>query len=355
VKRFLVINPFGIGDVLFTTPVCHAIKERIPGSFVGFWCNERVKELLDHVSDVDTLHVLSRGDLKNLAQRSKQQAIGRLWRIYSGIRRQRYDAALDYSLDMRYGMVTQLAGIPRRIGLDYKGRCRFLTDRVLVEGRSEEHMVEHYMHLLTHVGIKRSSQKLRLSVSDSEREEARGLLVAQGLHDIRRLIAVVPGAGASWGEQARLKRWESKRFAVLARRLITEAGASIVILGDAPERPLAQAIVQECPGGAVDLTGNTSLSRLIGIIACCRLVVTNDGGPLHVAVALGTPTVSLFGPVDPVMYGPFPPSDEHVVIASKIACRPCYRGFRMNACARNVQCLDEITIDDVFKAIRRFV
>ena len=84
-----------------------------------------------------------------------------------------------------------------------------------------------------------------------------------------------------------------------------------------------------------------------------RLVVTNDGGPLHMASALGVKTVSIFGPVDEKVYGPYPPSDKHIVITNKnITCRPCYKNFRFWGCPNNLSCVKDITVDEVFTAVR---
>ena len=157
-EKFLIINPFGIGDVLFTTPLVRALKERYPGSFIGYWCNERVGDLLKSDPDIDKVFPLSRGDIKRVYKGFKRTIV--LFDLIRKIRRERFDAALDLSLDSRYGLWSRLAGIKKRIGFDYKGRGRFLTDSVPLEGYSGRHVVEYYADLLKFIGAKTSSPGL---------------------------------------------------------------------------------------------------------------------------------------------------------------------------------------------------
>jgi len=102
----------------------------------------------------------------------------------------------------------------------------------------------------------------------------------------------------------------------------------------------------------IDLTGKTGLEILPGIIKNCNLVITNDGGPMHMAVALGVKTVSIFGPVSELVYGPFPSLNKHVVLKWDMACRPCYKNFRLPICDKDRECLKQVSVDEVFAASR---
>ncbi len=139
-------------------------------------------------------------------------------------------------------------------------------------------------------------------------------------------------------------------FAHLADQLHRAYAAKIVLLGSEGERPIADAIVSMLQTKPLDLVGKTSVGELAALMQYLKVVVTNDGGPLHMAVALGIPTVSLFGPVDECVYGPYPASLEHRVITKCLPCRPCYQNFRMSFCERQHECIKSIDIEDVFKA-----
>jgi ADP-heptose:LPS heptosyltransferase len=106
---------------------------------------------------------------------------------------------------------------------------------------------------------------------------------------------------------------------------------------------------------ALDLVGKTSLEEVVALISKLNLLVTNDGGPLHIAVACGIKTVSIFGPVDDLVYGPYPPQDTNIVLKTDLSCRPCYKKFKMPACDKNRECISRISVDQVYDAVRRLL
>ncbi|MCX5667111.1 MAG: glycosyltransferase family 9 protein [Candidatus Omnitrophica bacterium] len=410
-NKFLIINPFGIGDVLFTAPVIRAVKDRHPGSFIGYWSNERVGELLISNPKIDRVFALSRGDIKRIYKNSPLKRLTALFKLINDIRKERFDVAFDFSLDSRYGLWSKLAGIKKRIGLDYKNRGRFLTDKVKLAGYSGEHVVEHNLELLKFIGINASSPGLdeainsrtgrgcttySLEVSEEASARAKKILIEHGVAAADLLIGVAPGGGASWGKNATYKQWPAQKFAELADRLIKDSNVKVVLLGSIEEKPLVEIvekIVLSCPrkrasindapldsrwslprawipvfagmtrGGndnepnqamaptIVNLTGRLSLKELAAIISELKLLICNDGGPLHMAVALGVKTVSIFGPVDEKVYGPYPPGAKHIVVKKDLPCRPCYRDFRFTGCSNNHRCLEDITVNEVYDSV----
>ncbi len=351
-KKFLIINPFGIGDVLFTTPVIRAIKENDPGCFIGYWCNQRVKGLLENNKKIDKIFALSRGDLKKIYACSKIGGLHKTLCLFFALRREKFAISLDYSLDHRYGLACKLAGIKKRIGYNFKNRGRFLTDKVDITGYSDKHAAVYYQDLLQFIGIRPGPGSLELEVSQSDKIRAWQILSACGIRDGERLIGIAAGGGESWGKDAGLKRWPKVAFAQLADRIIEGFGAKVLLLGDESEKGLIQAIISEMKGQAIDLAGKTSLPELIAIMAKLDLLIANDGGPLHIAAALGRKTVSFFGPVDPLVYGPYPlTAGRHIVLRKKLDCSPCYRNFRLSGCSRDKECLRSISADEAYEAV----
>lgn len=343
-KKVLIINPFGIGDCLFTTPVIASIKDRFHGVFVGYWSNLRVKEILEDNPKIDRVFALSRGDLKKLFFKSKKQGFKALIHLWREIREEGFDVALDYSLDHRYGLFCKLAGINKRIGFNYKGRGRFLTKKVLLLGYQSRHVVDYDLDLLRVEGIVPSRSNLEAGVSQVAKAEARKLLGEQGIQDQDPFLAVAPCAGTSWGEKGSLKHWPAQNYAKLIDSLINSFQLKVVILGDSAEARQVQAIIHKLHQKPVNLVGKTSQKVLSAIIQRSKLLVTNDGGPLHIAVALGTKTVSFFGPTDPFVYGPYPMNrSRHIVLKAGIECSPCYNKFSLDQCKRNKNCLKKIT------------
>jgi lipopolysaccharide heptosyltransferase II len=354
-KKFLLVNPFGIGDVLFTTPVIAAIKDNLPDSMISYWCNQRVAPILKNNPRICRVYALSRGDIKKIYRKNPLRGIGSFLGLVSGIKRENFDICIDFSLDHRYSLIAKILGIGTRIGFDYKNRGRFLTRKLDIEGYSGRHVVEYYLDFLRFIGIEPRKKSLELYVSAESKVRIKELFSSLGIssHDI--LIGIAPGAGASWGKDACLKHWPTEKFAELADRLIADSGVKVLILGDAAERPIADALLAKMRKQAIDLVGKTTLEELVAVINSLNLLVTNDGGPLHMAAALGVKTVSIFGPVDEKVYGPFPPGPGHIVIKKELPCRPCYKNFRLPACVNNRICIKDITAEEVFRAARRLI
>ena len=293
-KRILFINPFGIGDVLFTTPLIKLIKESYPQSFIGYWCNERIKGVLKNNPQIDAVFALSRGDLKKIFQKSLITGILESINLFGEIKKAKFDLALDFSLDHRYGLISLFCGIKRRIGFDYKNRGKFLTDKFKLTGYSSKHVVDYYLDLLKPLGIPVKQHPLRVGVSKTSSDRIKRLLNYEGITEKDLLMGITPGAGGSWGKDAHLKQWSAIKFAQLADKLTSEFNAQVVILGDENDKVVSDVLMSAAKVKPIDFVGKTSLEDFVAAIASLKLLVTNDGGPLHIATALGVKTVSIF-------------------------------------------------------------
>ncbi|PIQ87581.1 MAG: lipopolysaccharide heptosyltransferase II [Candidatus Omnitrophica bacterium CG11_big_fil_rev_8_21_14_0_20_43_6] len=349
-KKFLVINPFGIGDVLFTTPAIKALKRQYPDSFIGYWSNLRIKPILESNPQINRVFALSRGDLKKIYQDSFFKGLWTALKLIWEIKKAHFDICLDFSLDHRYSLVAKMAGIKRRLGFNYKDRGRFLTDRVDLEGYHDKHVVEYYAELLKFLNVPVDDKNLFLTVLPNDESKARNILASVGIEETDCVIGIFPGAGGSWGKDAAIKHWPPLKFAQVAGKLIQQCAAKVIILGDESEREIAQVIVHAMAKKPIDLVGKTGLEILPGVIKNCNLLITNDGGPMHMAAALGIKSISVFGPVSELVYGPYPVSQKHIVLKSDLGCRPCYENFRMEVCDKDRECLKRVSVDEVFEA-----
>ena len=350
-KRFLIINPFGIGDVLFTTPVIRSIKAYDSTAFIGYWCNERVRDVLKDNPRIDKIFALSRGDIKKIYQRSKIEGLLQSLRLFSRIKKEKFDLCLDYSLDNRYGLTAKLAGIKRRVGFDYKKRGMFLTDKMPLSGYNDKHVVEYYLDLLKPLGISPVAGGLELFLKDASAIRAKNIISRYSIDRKRPVIGILAAGGLSWGKDARLKHWPAIKFTRLIDEISEKFGALTILLGDASERPVAEVVAMSAKHKSVDLVGKMTLEELIGVIKDLDLLITNDGGALHIAAARGIKTVSIFGPTDSRVYGPYPSDPKrHIVLKSAQDCSPCYRNFRYPPCQKNI-CLEEIGVNEVMEAV----
>ncbi|MFH1877536.1 MAG: glycosyltransferase family 9 protein [Candidatus Omnitrophota bacterium] len=348
-KKILIANIFGIGDVLFTTPLITDLK-REPGDIsVDYLCNSRARPVVECNPDIDGILVYEKDEFAALWKKSPFSCVRAFYSFFSSIRKKRYDTVFDFTLSREFGLLFALAGIKQRVGLDYKRRGVFLTRKIPLTGFDNKHVVEYYRDLLKFVNINSPTGKLRLVPDEEEILWARGYLEEKALRK-GKLAAVVPGGGASWGNQSFRKRWGKEGF-IRAADILMANGVNVAILGDRSEN----CICVEVSGGMKTMPqiteNNLTLKRYIALLSLCDLVLCNDGGPLHIAAALGVKTVSIFGPVDEKVYGPYPPSSGHRVIkAVDIHCGPCYNRFKLPECAYDHKCLRDISPEIVAEA-----
>ncbi len=347
-KRILIANIFGIGDVLFTTALIPNIKKAYPEVSIDYLCNARVREALQCVPGIDRIYVYEKDDLVNLWKISKKRWFEEIRELFSFIRGGKYNAVFDFTLSKKFGMLFFLAGIKKRIGLNYRNRGIFLNRKKTLRGFSVRHVVEYYLDLLELLDISSKSRKMSLVPEDNDLKWARRLLKDSGCDG--SVAAVIPGGGASWGSQASRKRWHPKGFSI-ASDMLSDKGVSTVVLGDLSEEILCREVSGRMKSPPRLILNDLSLKRYIAFLSVCDIVLCNDGGPLHIAVALGGKTVSIFGPVDANVYGPYPDSKKHIVItAAGCGCRPCYDRFKLPDCVFNNRCITNIEPERVAKA-----
>jgi len=236
------------------------------------------------------------------------------------------------------------------VGLDYKGRMPFSTLRIPFDGFEKKHVVHYYLDILTSLGLEIKSTELKLNVAESDLRWADDFLSQNGYNGQDTLIGIIPGAGESWGPQARFRRWDAGNYAKLVDKLIENTGLKFILMGAKAEEALCRELAETGTGALIESQGKTTIGQLAALIKKCHLVLLNDGGPLHVAVALKTRTVSIFGPVDETVYGPFGLPEEHVVVKKDLMCQPCYRRFRMTDC-EHVSCLTQLSVDEVYQKV----
>lgn len=350
-KKILIVNPFGIGDVIFSTPLIEVLKKNFPDSYIGYLCNKRASELIATNPYLNRIFIYEKDEYREVWERSKAECVKKLWRLLMSIRRERFGISIDLSLGYQYSMLLKFIGVKKRLGFNYRDRGRFLTDKVDINGFNDKHVIDYYLDVLNclKVDIKKNEVYPKVFAPDESLKWADTMLKDAGITNHDLLIGVIPGCGASWGQDAKYRRWGKDSFALLADRLIAKYNAKIILLGDAKEAEICDDVQRLMKNKVLNCCGKTSIGEFLGILARCKAIVTNDGGPLHMAVGLGKKTISIFGPVDEVVYGPYPPQD-HIVISKKdLPCRPCYKKFKYTKCEKQL-CLSSITVDEILKA-----
>jgi lipopolysaccharide heptosyltransferase II len=320
----LVIRPDHIGDLLFTTPALPALRAAYPqahiAALVGPWGADIVRRnpCLDEVITCDFPWFSRR------PKASPLEPYRLLWAEARRLRGWGFDLALNLRFDFWWGaLLAYLAGIPRRVGYDI-AECRpFLTDAVpYTPGR---HEVRQNLTLVEHVArpVAATSDApfgqppLDFPLSDEERAFARQWLAAHDQFE-GEAVAIHPGSGAA------VKLWPADRWAAVADALAWRYGCHILLTGSASERSLAQLIDVKMRAQPLQVIGETTLGQLAALFAACRLVLGVDSGPLHLAVAVGAPSVHLCGPVDPALFGPWGDPARHTVVQARYFDQPCH-------------------------------
>ncbi len=354
-KKILIINPFGVGDVLFTTPVISALKKKFPDSFIGYLCQKQTAAILENHPLVDKLFIYTRGDLKQIKKKSYWAYIKMLLKGINKIQSERFDLAIDLSMVSQYSFLLWLLGVKQRFGFDYKRRGIFLTNKLRVNGFGGKHVIEYYFDLLKLLKVREMSKKLKFYTALKDRQYVDNFLAKNNVRKFDILIGIAPFGGASWGKDARSKQWPDERFAGIMRGLLRDYACKIVIFGtnkNVDDCAIFKDVLKS--ENVVNAIGKTSLGQLAAMIGKCSLFISNDSGPMHIACAKEVDTISIFGPVDENVYGPVGQSARHEIIKANIECRPCYKNFKKPDCS-NIACLDEISEDMVLDVIRKIM
>lgn len=284
IETVLVVEFWNIGDVVLATPFLAALREMFPGARVTLLGQRHAAEVLAHSDLVDEVITV---DIPWTAARRRYNPIryadAELRRVFMDIRSRRFDLAFESRMDPRAKIVLALTGARRRIGYEYGGCNWLLTDAVPITD-FDRHRVQDWAALLEPFGGVSRQQPPRLAITASESAWAREWLASRGVGGGDRVVAVHPGASSS------AKRWPVERFAGIARELAEWHATRVVAIED-PSGYGAE--LAHVPGVAAI---QPNLRELLALLAEVDLLVGNDSGPMHMAAAVGTPTVGIFHP-----------------------------------------------------------
>ena len=349
-KNILIINPFGIGDVLFSTVLVRQLRKDNPNSYIAYICNLKVKDILVTNPDINEVFVFERDEYRNLWKKSKIAAIRKFFGFWREIKKRKFDIVFDLSLGKEYAFFCWRAGIKDRRGFDYKGRGRFLNYKLLFDGFNDKPVAEYYLDLLTKDVIARQKAEAISTVlvpTGEDKTYIDNFLNQSGVKENDILIGIAPGGGVSFGQKNQdRRRWPAKKFAELADKIISK---KIILIWGPGEEDLIKEIASLMKQKPL-IAPATKIREMAELCKRCRLVICSEGGPLHIANSQGVKTVSIFGPVDEKVYGPYPKTEKNIVITSDTECRPCYKKFKLPDCEHK-KCLEDISVDDVFKEI----
>jgi ADP-heptose:LPS heptosyltransferase len=238
-----------------------------------------------------------------------------------------------------------LSGAPVRVGQEHKGRGRLYTVRVSDDGRPKT-AVQFHQQFLRAVGIPPTTSRTEIFLTDDERRQAREVLAGYARTSTGGPFVALH-VGATWPA----KRWLADRFAQLADNIVTQLGGSVLLTGGPADQEIVHQ-VRQLSHSAPMIVEVLPVRRLAAVLAECAVVVSNDAGPMHIAVAVGTPTIGLFGPGEESIWFPYPSAHGHVALRKNVFCHPCH----LNVCNRTgggyMECMNLLAADEVVDAVR---
>ncbi|HVO33601.1 MAG TPA: lipopolysaccharide heptosyltransferase II [Elusimicrobiota bacterium] len=337
-RSVLVIQTAFLGDAVLTLPLVAALHDHFPSAAITVLCTPEVSEVFRNQPGISEIMLFDkRGGGRGLVSQ---------WRLIRTLAQKKIDVAVVPHRSLTSALMARWAGIPRRIGFSTSQGRWFMTD--IVPFQWGVHDVDRNMGLMKPLGAGPRSPQLRLDPEPAEVAQVARRLASEGVSEGQMLVGI--HAGSVWAT----KRWLPERFAAVADRIVSETGARPIFVGGSKDRTEIEGIIQRMTGPAINWAGQTNLSELIAVVARCGAFLTNDSGPMHVAVACGIPTVAIFGPTTREL-GFFPYGEGHRVIEKPLPCRPCgLHGAR--ACPLgHFECMKSITLEEVWAALKPLI
>jgi heptosyltransferase-2 len=314
-RKILVRATNWVGDAVMSLPALRALRERFPEAQITILAKPWVADLYRREPFCDQLILFMARDIASK------------WRLARELRSHQFDCAILLQNAFEAAAIAFAAGIPERIGYARDGRSPLLTKAIAVPrtGEIPRHERFYYLELLRRAGIIDNASSPRLEgATDAIRLEGAPAAREAGLlrfHDLGLTDCVVGvSPGAAYGTA---KRWLPERFADAANHVARELGASVAIFGSKDERELCDAVAAAINAPVKNFAGETSLAEFIEMAAACRVYLTNDSGAMHIASALGVPTVAVFGATDDIATGPTGPLAR--VVRETVECSPCLK------------------------------
>jgi heptosyltransferase I len=340
IRRILVVKPSSIGDVVHALPTVAALRRGFPGAFLAWMVEEEAADIVSGNPHLDEVIVSSR---KRWERELKQgslclSALREMWEFVKILRAREFDLVIDLQGLLKSAIPSFLSGAPYRLGYSRAREMShiFLTHKISVDNGTM-HAVDRYLTVLQTLGISAEEREFAIALDPRDEERITDLLARGGAQ--LGAPAVVLHAPARWQS----KRWPEEGFAKLGDLLASRSGARIILTGGPGDRGQAEAIAGMMLIKPVVLAGRTSLKELCCLLKRVDLLVTCDSGPMHIAAAMGTPAVALFGPTDPRRTGPY--GIGHRVLQRQMDCVPCLK----RTCPDNL-CLKEMPVEKVFCA-----
>jgi lipopolysaccharide heptosyltransferase II len=315
IKKILIIKPRGIGDIVLSTILINNLKAHFPNAKIDYLTEPFAKPAVEHLPDVNKVLTMKRDEFPLDASLK--------------IRKEKYDLLIDSWVNPRTALITFLSRIKYRVGYAYRGRKYAYNILATSERGGDHHSAEHNLELLKPIGVPVISKSIQFNVPDIAIKKAEEFLL-KFLPKDKTVVGILPAG--SWPS----KKFDKERWVDICRIVIEKYNVAFLLLWGPGDKEDAEFIHKHFPENSV-LIPETDLILMSAFIKQCDIIIANDSGPMHIAVALRIPVLGIFGPTDPKGHGPYSP-DSGYVIKEDLFCIICNR----LECPYNHECMKDL-------------
>ncbi|MBI5748260.1 MAG: lipopolysaccharide heptosyltransferase II [Nitrospinae bacterium] len=340
--KILIRCPNWIGDVMLSIPSISLVREIFPSAHISILIKSNLSPLFDGNPDINEI-ISFNPDLMSVTEKLK---------FYRGLKEKNFDLAILLTNSFESALFIYLAGIKERIGYNKDMRGIFLTEKIPMPSRKypRMHQADFYLTLIEAFlearGERREARdkKLFFCIPEDIQKDVDEFWNEKGLSKKSPVIGM--NIGASYGSA---KRWFPERFAELADRIYSELKGEVILFGGSGDFNIEAEIKGRMQNKALSMVGKTTLKSLAAMIKRCHLFITNDSGPMHIAAAVGTPIVAIFGSTDPSETSPL--CDKYKIVKRPVDCSPCWK----RECPTDHKCMELISVSDVMDAVKELI
>jgi len=330
INKILFFKAGAIGDFLQSLPALRALKKKFPSAHVDVVVSSGIEQLIQGTDIANTIYIYDKEAFKT--------NIIDFVSFGLRLRKERYDLFVDMQSSTRSLILRRLSGASRVLV--------YRKQKKVKPGERRLHAAENFMEAIRPLGITDAVDRIRLPLKPGEGAGVDRFLTERGINKDKPLIALNCGVGSARPS----RNWFPERFTILADRLISDLGAEVVFVGGREDRELVDSVMARMKRKAVSAAGELPIARTAALLARCKCLVSSDTGPLHLATAVQTAVVGLFGSTDPRRTGPVGPG--HTVLLKKLPCVPC----EDKHCPFGTRkCMADITVEEVFESVRKVI
>lgn len=335
-NNILIIKPSSLGDIVMALPALSALRRNFPKSKITWLIRPEFASILEGHPDIDNIILFDRRFLGRAWYNPK--AFASLLLLIKQLKKNKFDAVIDLQGLFRTASLAWLSGCKKRFGLaDARELAHIFYTHTVTKEQDSAHVVDYYLKVIQAVGASGINVEFVLPQDPAAVDSVESLLTSRRIKPGNYAV-LVPGSAH------KSKCWPADNFAALADKITSDFAISIILVGTEPEKVITQKIASKATAKVEDFAGLTTLPELVALFRKAAVVVTNDTGPGHIAVALGIPLVMIFGPSNPIRI--FPYCRPETVAAVD----PFRRGPKLQS-TNPAHAIDAITVDEVYKKV----